>query len=111
MRGGIMPPMQAQDQLIPQRIRRPEEETEQEPPYRVIVHNDDVTPMEFVTHVLVTVFLVPQENALTIMYTAHLNGAAYVQTLPKAEAKKRINKAHFAARMRGYPLEFSMEPE
>ena len=108
-----MPPMLLQDQLVPQRIRRPEEEeqTGQEPPYRVIVHNDDVTPMEFVTHILVTVFLIPQENALMIMYTAHLNGAAYVQTLPRPEAEKRINKAHFAARMRSYPLQFSMEPE
>ncbi len=106
-----MPRMHVQDQLVPQKIRRPEEETEQEPPYRVIVHNDDVTPMEFVMHILTTVFLVPHENAMTIMYTAHLNGAAYVQTLPKSEASKRINKAHFAARMRGYPLKFSMEPE
>lgn len=106
-----MPPMQVQDQLVPQRIRRPQQETEEEPPYRVIVHNDDVTPMEFVTHILVTVFFIPEENAVTIMYTAHLNGSAYVQTLPRPEAKKRINKAHFAARMQGYPLEFSMEPE
>lgn len=105
--------MQWQDQLVPQRIRRPEEEqeTQEEPPYRVIVHNDDVTPMEFVTHILITVFLIPEQNAITIMYTAHLNGSAYVQTLPKPEAQKRINKAHFAARMQGYPLEFSMEPD
>lgn len=106
-----MPPMQVEGQRVPQRIRRPEEQSKEEPPYRVIVHNDDVTPMEFVTHILVTVFFIPPENAVTIMYTAHLNGAAYVQTLPKAEAIKRINKAHFAARLKGYPLEFSMEPE
>ncbi len=103
--------MQAEDQLVPQRIRRPQEETEREPLYRVIIHNDDVTPMEFVTHILVTVFYLPSENAQTVMYTAHLNGSAYVQTLPKAEARKRINKAHFAARLQNYPLEFSMEPE
>jgi ATP-dependent Clp protease adaptor protein ClpS len=107
----IMPPMHLENQLAPQRTRRAQEETEREPPYRVIVHNDDVTPMEFVTHILETVFFVPHENAVTIMYTAHLNGSAYVQTLPKAEARKRINKAHFAARMRNYPLQFTMEPE
>src|SRR5512140_1342633 len=103
--------MQLEGQLIPQRTRRPEEETEEEPPYRVIVHNDDVTPMEFVTHILVTVFFIPEENAITIMYTAHLNGSAYVQTLPKPEAQKRINKDHFAARMAKFPLTFTMEPE
>lgn len=106
-----MPPMRFEDQLAPQRTRRAQEQPETEPPYRVIVHNDDVTPMDFVTHILVTVFFIPSENALTITYTAHLNGAAYVQTLPKAEARKRINKAHFAARLRGYPLTFTMEPE
>lgn len=103
--------MQARDQLAPEKVRRPQEKTEREPPYRVIVHNDDVTPMEFVTHILVTVFFIPHENALTIMYTAHLNGSAYVQTLPRPEAQKRINKAHFAARMSGYPLKFTMEPD
>ena len=103
--------MQIQGQLIPQRTRRAQEETQREPPYRVIVHNDEVTPMDFVTHILVTIFFIPNENALTIMYTAHINGSAYVQTLPKAEARKRINKAHFAARLRGYPLKFTMETE
>ena len=106
-----MPPMRIQGQLIPQRTRRAQEETQREPPYRVSVHNDEVTPMDFVTHILVTIFFIPNENALTIMYTAHLNGSAYVQTLPKAEARKRINKAHFAARLRGYPLTFTMETE
>ncbi len=103
--------MQVRNQIAPQRQRTAKPETEREPPYRVIVHNDDVTPMEFVIHILEAVFLIPQENAVTIMYTAHLNGSAYVQTLPKAEAQKRINKAHFAARMQDYPLQFTMEPE
>jgi ATP-dependent Clp protease adapter protein ClpS len=45
------------------------------------------------------------------MLTAHFRGAAYVQTLPKTEAQNRINKAHFAAGLEGYPLHFSIEPE
>jgi ATP-dependent Clp protease adapter protein ClpS len=48
---------------------------------------------------------------MEVMLVAHYTGAAYVQTLPKAEAQKRINKAHFAAGLEGYPLHFSMEPE
>ena len=106
-----MPPMRLGSQLIPQRTGLAPEGRKREPLYRVIVHNDDVTPMDFVTHILVTVFFVPPENAWTIMYTAHINGSAYVQTLPRAEARRRINKAHFAARMKGYPLKFSMERE
>lgn len=96
---------------VPEKIEKEEQQTEEEPLYRVIIHNDEVTPMDFVIHVLIEVFFIPNPNAMTIMYTAHLNGSAHVQTLPKTEAKRRINKAHFAARMKNYPLEFSMEPE
>jgi ATP-dependent Clp protease adaptor protein ClpS len=88
-----------------------ETETELEPLYRVIIHNDDVTPMDFVVNVLTSIFILSQPDALEIMLVAHYRGAAYVQTLPKTEAQKRINKAHFAAGLEGYPLHFSMEPE
>src|SRR6266542_2949621 len=88
-----------------------ETKTELEPLYRVIIHNDDVTPMDFVVHVLTTIFVLAQPNALEVMLIAHFKGAAYVQTLPKTEAEKRINKAHFAAGLEGYPLHFSIEPE
>jgi len=96
---------------IPEKIEREKEQTEPEPLYRVIIHNDDITPMEFVIQILTATFQIPNPNAAHIMYTAHLNGNAYVQTLPKTEARRRINKAHFAARLEKYPLHFSMEPE
>ena len=88
-----------------------ETKTELEPLYRVIIHNDDVTPMDFVVHVLITIFVLAQPDAMEAMLIAHIKGAAYVQTLPKTEAEKRINKAHFAAGLEGYPLHFSLEPE
>jgi ATP-dependent Clp protease adaptor protein ClpS len=88
-----------------------ETKTELEPLYRVIIHNDDVTPMDFVVHILTTIFELFEPNAMDVMLTAHFKGVAYVQTLPKTEAEKRINKAHFAAGLEGYPLHFSMEPE
>ena len=92
-------------------IKEQEEETELEPLYRVIIHNDNVTPMDFVVQVLKTIFYLSNPKAAEIMLTAHVYGSAYVQTLPKTEAEKRINKAHFAAGLEGYPLHFSMEPE
>jgi ATP-dependent Clp protease adaptor protein ClpS len=92
-------------------IHEEEEETELEPLYRILVHNDDVTPMDFVVHVLKTIFYQSNPKAYEIMLIAHITGLAYVQTLPKSEAAKRINKAHFAAGVEGYPLHFSMEPE
>jgi len=88
-----------------------ESETELEPLYRVIVHNDNVTPMDFVVHVLKTIFFLSNQKAADIMLAAHIYGNAYVQTVSKSEADKRINKAHFAADAEGYPLRFSMEPE
>ena len=92
-------------------IQEQEEETELEPLYRVIIHNDDVTPMDFVVQILKTIFYLSNPKAAEIMLTAHYYGTAYVQTLPKPEAERRINKAHFAAGLEGYPLHFSIEPE
>jgi len=88
-----------------------QQETAYEPLFRVIIHNNDVTPMDFVVHVLRGIFMLLLPDAVKVMYTAHYRGEAVVQILPKSEAEKRINKAHFAAGLEGYPLHFSMEPE
>ena len=88
-----------------------ETETELEPLYRVIIHNDHVTPMDFVVHVLKVHFYLSNDRSAEIMFAAHYYGTAYVQTLPKSEAEKRINKAHAEASNAGYPLKFTMEPE
>jgi len=92
-------------------IEEQAEQTELEPLFRVIIHNDDVTPMDFVVQILKTIFFLSNDRAADVMLTAHVTGLAYVQTLAKSEAEKRINKAHFAAGLEGYPLRFSMEPE
>ena len=88
-----------------------QQETAYEPLYRVIIHNDDVTPMDFVVHVLNTIFMLLPPDAVKVMYLAHQRGQAVVQILPRSEAERRINKAHFAAGLEGYPLHFSMEAE
>ena len=88
-----------------------EEETELEPLYRILIHNDHVTPMDFVVHILKTVFYLSNDRALEVMMTAHVTGIAYVQTVARSEAEKRVQKAHFAASLEGYPLQFSIEPE
>jgi len=86
-------------------------ETKLESLFRVLIHNDHVTPMDFVVHVLKNCFYLSNSKAADIMFTAHVYGSAYVQTLAKSEAEKRINKAHFEANNAGYPLKFTMEPE
>jgi ATP-dependent Clp protease adaptor protein ClpS len=105
--------MPAQTKTVPEReaVEHPDEQTALEPLYRVIIHNDNVTPMDFVVTVLETIFFLDGAEAERVMFTAHTRGSAYVQTLPKTEAQNRINQAHFAAGMVGYPLRFTMEPE
>jgi len=85
--------------------------TKPPPMFKVMILNDDYTPMDFVVQILKTIFYQSNPRAYEIMLIAHITGIAYVQTLPKSEAEKRINKAHFAAGLEGYPLHFSMEPE
>jgi len=102
----------ARETLTPPQIQPvPVTEPELEPMYRVIIHNDDVTPMDFVILVLERFFFISFEAAAGITLYAHFNGAAYVQSLPQNEAQKRIARAHFAAGIEGYPLRFTMEPE
>lgn len=98
-------------QILPDIEIIEETETELEPFYRVIIHNDNITPMDFVVHVLKNHFYLSNDKAAYIMFTAHVYGSAYVQTLAKSEAEKRINKAHLEANNAGYPLRFTMEPE
>jgi ATP-dependent Clp protease adaptor protein ClpS len=82
-----------------------------EPPYRVFVHNDDVTPFDFVIIALQRFFDLTLLAAEQVTYIAHVSGLAYVATLPKSEAEKRVGRAHFAASLEGYPLTFTIEPE
>ncbi len=82
-----------------------------EPPYRVFVHNDDVTPFDFVIVALQRFFDLTLPAAEHVTYMAHVSGMAYVTTLPKSEAEKRVGRAHFAAGLEGYPLTFTIEPE
>jgi ATP-dependent Clp protease adaptor protein ClpS len=98
-----------------------EEETEQEldtsledalePNCRVLIHNDDVTPFDFVIAILQRIFQLTSMEAERVAYVAHTSGLAYVTTLPCPEAHKRVGKAHFAASLEGYPLMFSVEIE
>jgi len=96
-----------------------EEETEQdldtkleedlEPKCHVFIHNDDITPFDFVIVILQRIFQLTSMEAEHVAYVAHTSGLAYVATLPCPEAHKRVGKAHFAASLEGYPLTFTVE--
>ncbi len=82
-----------------------------EPPYRVLIHNDDKTPFEYVINILEEVFMLSEELADHIAYEAHNKGVAIVVIRPRPEAEKLIAMAHGKARLDGFPLTFSLEPE
>lgn len=84
-------------------------ESELEKMWKVIIHNDEVTPIDFVIAILVKVFNRPIVIAEAIMWEAHNIGNAVVAAYPKQEAESLTGKAHFAARLEGYPLTFTME--
>lgn len=79
--------------------------------WRILIHNDDVTPYDFVIMVLRHIFRLSPELAEHITWQAHTRGVAPVCTRPRAEAERLIAEAHTAARANGYPLTFSMEPK
>jgi ATP-dependent Clp protease adaptor protein ClpS len=82
-----------------------------EKPYRVIIENDDVTPMDFVVMVLLAIFGLDSDRAVVVMLEAHHKGRAHVITLPFEEARERVYQAHSVAREAGYPLSFYLEPD
>ena len=88
-----------------------DEETQLEPPYRVIIHNDNITTFAFVIDILQKLFEKSGMEAEQIAMRTHVSGAAYVGTYPKSDAEARVGKAHFAAGLEGYPLRFTIEPE
>ena len=86
-------------------------ETRLAPLYRVLIHNDDVTPMDFVVRVLQEIFKLDFFRAWRVMLEAHQSGVAHVVTEPLERAEFHVDQARSLARPRGYPLSFSIEPE
>lgn len=80
-----------------------------EPRYRVLIHNDDVTPYNYVIRILEEIFLLSEELAEHVAWTAHHEEVAVVVVRPRPEAEKLIKVARAQARLDGYPLTFSLE--
>jgi ATP-dependent Clp protease adaptor protein ClpS len=87
-----------------------DEFSDEEPPYQVLIHNDDVTPYDYVVRILQRIFALSEELADHVAWTAHHEEIAVVVIRPRAEADRLITMARSHARLDGYPLTFSMEP-
>ena len=105
----------AEQVAIPKPATKPETEPRDKvrhaPLYRVLVHNDDVTPMDFVVQILRKQFLKAEADAIAIMLKAHTTGIAHVVSLPLEQAEFRVDQTHSLARARKFPLKLTYEPE
>lgn len=86
------------------------EEDLQEPPmYKVLLHNDDYTTMDFVVEILQKVFNKSHSEAVRIMLNVHHNGIGVCGIYPAEVAETKVAMVHHLARQNGYPLRCSME--
>lgn len=86
-----------------------ERELREPPQYRVILHNDDYTTMEFVVYVLQTVFHKEETEAVQIMLMVHRNGSGVCGVYTAEVAETKVSLVHDMARQHGYPLKCSMQ--
>src|SRR5262245_15271302 len=77
--------------------------------YKVLLHNDDYTTMEFVVWVLMSVFHHDESKATEIMLHVHRNGLGVAGVYPREIAEARVVAVDDLAKQHEYPLRTSME--
>ena len=88
----------------------PDRATLKEPPlYRVIMMNDDFTPMEFVVEVLMMFFHMNEEAATGVMMTVHTQGKAICGVYPRDIAETKALQVNQFARANEHPLVCEIE--
>jgi ATP-dependent Clp protease adaptor protein ClpS len=77
--------------------------------WKVLLHNDDFTPMDFVVEVLIQVFSKERSDAAALMMAVHEKGKAIVGLYTKEVASSKANLALTAAVAHGHPLLCTVE--
>ena len=88
-----------------------EEELKEPSMYRVILHNDDFTTMDFVVMVLMEIFRKTAEEAESIMLAVHEKGRGVCGVYPKEIAEFRVGQVMRRASEAGFPLLCTMEKD
>jgi len=88
-----------------------EEKPKLQPPkqYKVIVNNDDYTPMEFVVQVLMTFFAMDNAKATRVMMAVHTKGKGICGTYSHEIAETKVDQVNEFSRMNQHPLMCTME--
>ena len=79
--------------------------------YKVVLLNDDSTPMDWVISVLVTIFKHSETTAKELTLMVHNEGAGVAGTYTYEIAEQKTTEAINASRDRGFPLKIKMEEE
>ncbi len=79
--------------------------------YKVLMLNDDYTPMEFVVHVLERFFNKSQEDATRIMLNVHRRGVGICGVYPYEIAETKVTQVIDFARKHQHPLQCTLEKE
>lgn len=79
--------------------------------YKVVIHNDDFTTMEFVVMVLEQVFFMDEQSAMVLMMQVHKADRAVVGVFTYDIALSKVRKVTEMARKEGFPLRVTVEPE
>ena len=85
--------------------------TQRPPLYKVMLLNDDYTPMEFVVHVLERFFGLTHAQSFEIMLTVHKKGLAVVGVFSFEVAETKVSQVMDFARRHQHPLQCTMEKE
>ena len=86
-----------------------EPEVKQPPMFKVLLLNDDYTPMEFVVHVLENFFNMGRENATRIMLHVHTRGVGVCGVFTREIAETKVHQVNDYARSSQHPLMCTME--
>ncbi len=90
---------------------KPKPKVEKPRLYKVILLNDDYTPMDFVVDVLKRFFGITEDQAIGLMLTVHTKGAAVVGVFTHEIAETKVTLVMDYARQHGHPLQCIMERE
>jgi ATP-dependent Clp protease adaptor protein ClpS len=85
--------------------------TQRPPMYKVLLLNDDYTPMEFVVHILERFFGLSHAQSFEIMLTVHKKGLAVVGVFSFEVAETKVAQVMDFARRHQHPLQCTMEKE